>query len=146
MDLRPPQEGPRTGRESAPARARIPANTLIEVKLEMEGEIEAVQNEGTSTALFHIAQMPGESAKLPPRPNCGSWPGARIARAPGMIDTAWLRPGAGGQFARHGLSNMSLRAQSVGGRLRIDSAPMRGTTVTATFSLRKSVVVPSVGR
>ena len=40
----------------------------------------------------------------------------------------------------HGLSNMTLRAQAVGGRVEIASQPMKGTTVTARFPFKKAIL------
>ncbi len=150
MDLRPQRMKAHDLGESLRQLVReFRANTLIEVKLEMDGEIEAVLNEGTSTALFHIAQ---EALANAAKHAAATELRVVARREDRHVRLEVIDNGVGfdqeqvDNLLGHGLSNMSLRAQSVGGRLRIDSAPMRGTTVTATFPLRKSVVVPSVGR
>ncbi len=55
----------------------------------------------------------------------------------GFLLSQLLRP----EFSRFGMRTMRERAQAVGGKLRIESAPGRGTCITATLPLNSDGVV-----
>ena len=119
------------------------ANTLIEVKLEMEGDFEPVLDEGTSTALFHIAQ---EALANAAKHAAASELRVSVRRLEHEVRLQVIDNGVGfkqdevDSLLGHGLSNMALRAQAVGGRMTITSQQMQGTTVTALFPFRKGIL------
>ncbi len=116
------------------------ANTLVEIKLEMEPEVAMLLDEGIATALFHIAQEAlANAAKHAAATELHVTLGRADRQACLKVSDngVGFEPGQADRLLGHGLSNMSLRAQSVGGKLEVESAPMQGTTLTATVPLRK---------
>lgn len=119
------------------------ANTLIEIKLEMEGDFEPVLDEGTSTALFHIAQ---EALANAAKHAAATELRVSVRRMEHEVRLQVIDNGVGFEqetvdsLLGHGLSNMTLRAQAVGGRIEINSKPMQGTTITAFFPFKKAVL------
>jgi signal transduction histidine kinase len=119
------------------------ANTLIEIKLEMEGDFESVLDEGTSTALFHIAQ---EALANAAKHATATELRVSVRRMEREVQLQVVDNGVGfdenqvDSLLGHGLSNMALRAQAVGGRMTISSKPMQGTTVTALFPFKKAIL------
>ncbi len=141
MDLRPQRMQARDLGESLRQLVReFRANALVEIQLNMDSGIEQVLDEGTSTALFHIAQ---EALA-----NAAKHAGATELRVvvERLDHHVCLRvydngvgfdPSQVDQLLGHGLSNMTLRAQAVGGQLEIESKPVEGTTIKAILPFRK---------
>lgn len=144
MDMRPQRMEVHNLGESLRQLVReFRANTLVEIKLRLDSGIEQVLDEGTSTALFHIAQEALANA-------------AKHATATELQvlvelldhhvclrvcdDGVGFEPEEIDRLLGHGLSNMSLRAQSVGGRMEVDSMPMNGTTIRAVFPFKKDML------
>ena len=119
------------------------ANTLIEVKLEMASDVESFLDEGTSTALFHIAQ---EALANAAKHAAATELRVSVRRLEREVQLQVIDNGVGFEqdevdsLLGHGLSNMTLRAQAVGGRVEIASQPMKGTTVTARFPFKKAIL------
>ncbi|MBN1965325.1 MAG: GAF domain-containing protein [Anaerolineae bacterium] len=116
------------------------ANTLTEIKLELDKDVEGVLDESTSTALFHIAQ---EALANAAKHAAASELRVNVHRSESAVlltvhdDGAGFDPEAVDSLLGHGLSNMQLRAQAVGGDLSITSHRMDGTTVQATFPFKR---------
>ncbi len=121
------------------------ANTLIDIDLKFNGNVEAVLDENTSTALFHIAQ---EALANAAKHAAASELRVEVSRLDRYVQLIVSDDGIGfeiddvDRLLGHGLSNMTLRAQAVGGRLELNSAPMQGTTIKALFPFRKEELVP----
>lgn len=118
------------------------ANTLLDVKLTMDPDITEVLDEGTSTALFHIAQ---EALANAAKHAAATELRVVVERLERRVSLRVMDDGVGfnndqaDQLLGHGLSNMTLRAQSVGGRLSVDSTVDEGTTIKATFPFKKEL-------
>ena len=121
------------------------ANTLIDIDLKFNGNVEAVLDENTSTALFHIAQ---EALANAAKHAAASELRVEVSRLDRYVQLVVSDDGIGfevddvDRLLGHGLSNMTLRAQAVGGRLELNSAPMQGTTIKALFPFKKEELVP----
>lgn len=119
------------------------ANTLVEIQLQLDSGIEQVLDEGTSTALFHIAQ---EALANAAKHATATELKVLVERLEHHVSLKVCDDGVGfepeqiDRLLGHGLSNMNLRAQSVGGRLEVESLPMNGTTVRAVFPFRKDIL------
>ncbi|GAB4575985.1 MAG: hypothetical protein Kow0077_30230 [Anaerolineae bacterium] len=119
------------------------ANTLVEIKLKLDPGIAEVLDEGTSTALFHICQ---EALANAAKHATATELKVIIERLDRQVCLQVVDDGVGfdpdqiDRLLGHGLSNMVLRAQSVGGRLEIDSKPMQGTTVRAYFPFKREIL------
>ncbi len=140
MDLRPQRMRVHDLSESLRRLVReFRANTLIEVQLSMGEDVEDVLDESTSTALFHIAQ---EALANAAKHAAATELRLQVQRNDHNVRLIVSDDGVGFDPAKvesllgHGLSNMALRAQAVGGDLEITSAPMQGTTVRATFPFK----------
>lgn len=120
------------------------ANTLVEIHLQFEVGVEAVLDEGKSTAVFHIAQ---EALANAAKHATATELKVIVERKVNQVHLRVCDDGVGfdpeqiDRLLGHGLSNMSLRAQSVGGRLEVESEPMRGTTVRAIFPFKRDMLV-----
>ncbi len=146
MDLRPQRMQAHDLGESLRQLVReFRANTLVDVKLNMDDDIETVLDEGTSTALFHIAQ---EALANAAKHAAATELQVIVERLDHHIclrvrdNGVGFEPGHVDQLLGHGLSNMTLRAQAVGGLLEIETAPVVGTTVKATFPFTKGYLGP----
>lgn len=120
------------------------ANTLVEIQLQFMPGVEEVLDEGTSTALFHIAQ---EALANAAKHATASELKVIVERLEHTVrlqvcdDGVGFNPEQIDRLLGHGLSNMALRAQSVGGRLEVLSELMQGTTVQATFPFKRGMLV-----
>jgi signal transduction histidine kinase len=144
MDMRPQRMQAHDLSESLRQLVReFRANTLVEVKLQLDQGVEAVLNEGTSTALFHIAQ---EALANAAKHATASELKVIVERQNQHVSLRVCDDGVGfdpeqiDRLLGHGLSNMTLRAQAVGGQLSVQSQPMQGTTVQATFPFKKDSI------
>lgn len=120
------------------------ANALVDVTLDVPDDLGEDLGEQTSTALFLIAQ---EALA-----NAAKHAGAtslllQVRRLDGKaIELVVQDDGAGFDVTHteailgHGLSNMHLRALSVGGRLDVQSEQGKGTTVTATLPILLRII------
>ena len=141
MDLRPQRMKAHDLGESMRQLVReFRANTLVEVTLEMDPHVEDVLDEGTSTALFHIAQ---EALANAAKHATASELKVKIRRLEYNVslevcdDGVGFNPEQSDRLLGHGLSNMNLRAQAVGGSLEVESQAMQGTTVRAVFPFKR---------
>ncbi|NPV66504.1 MAG: GAF domain-containing protein [Anaerolineae bacterium] len=120
------------------------ANTLVEIKLKVEPGIEEVLDEGTSTALFHIAQ---EALANAAKHAAASELKVIVERLERDVRLQVCDDGVGfdpdqiDRLLGHGLANMTLRAQAVGGQLEVESRPMQGTTVRALFPFKREQIL-----
>jgi signal transduction histidine kinase len=142
MDMRPQRMKAHDLAESLRQLVReFRANTLVEVKLEMVPDVEDVLDEGTSTALFHIAQ---EALANAAKHATASELKVQVEIVRKQVSLKVCDNGVGfapdqiDRLLGHGLSNMTLRAQAVGGKLEVTSKPMDGTVVHALFPFKKA--------
>ncbi len=120
------------------------ANTLVEIKLRVEPGIEEVLDEGTSTALFHIAQEALANAAKHAAATELKVVVERLERDVRLLvcdDGVGFDPDQIDRLLGHGLANMTLRAQAVGGQLEVESQPMQGTTIRALFPFKKEQIL-----
>lgn len=115
------------------------ANTLVDITLDVPRDIGVDLGEQTSTALFLIAQ---EALANAAKHAYATELTVEVRRLDHNAVVLQVHDNGRGFDAvktdailGHGLSNMQLRAASVGGRLDIRSEPSRGTTVTATLPI-----------
>lgn len=141
MDMRPQRMRAHDLNESLKQLVReFRANTLVDVQLEVVADVEALLDEGTSTALFHIAQ---EALANAAKHSAATELKVEVTSEDHVVNLHVIDNGAGfvlnqaDSLLGHGLSNMTLRAQAVGGRLSVESAPMQGTRVIAVFPIKK---------
>jgi len=116
----------------------------VEIKLKVEPGIEEVLDEGTSTALFHIAQ---EALANAAKHAAASELKVIVERLERDVclqvcdDGVGFDPDQIDRLLGHGLANMNLRAQAVGGRLEVESRPMQGTTIRALFPFKQEQIL-----
>ncbi len=139
LDLRPERfEGTDLSMALDKLAREFQANTLASVQVSYDRTLNSRLDERTAVAAFHIIQEALANA-------------AKHAAATHLDVSVVLRKGEvvldvrdnGRGFALedtterlgHGLSNMQLRARSIGGRLEVVSEPGRGTAVTAYLPL-----------
>ncbi len=141
MDLRPQRTKVSDLNQSLHRLVReFHANTLTEITLDIDSGIEHALDESTSAALFHIAQ---EALANAAKHAEATQLRVSVRRDNNHISLVVRDDGVGfdqnevERLLGHGLSNMSLRARTVGGRLLVESAPSAGTTVTAIFPAKK---------
>ncbi len=141
MDLRPQRTKVSDLNQSLHRLVReFHANTLTEITLDIDSGIEHALDETTSTALFHIAQ---EALANAAKHAEATQLRVSVRRENNHVSLVVRDDGVGfdqnevERLLGHGLSNMSLRARTVGGRLLVESAPSAGTTVTAIFPAKK---------
>jgi len=141
MDLRPQRTKVSDLNQSLHRLVReFHANTLTEITLDIDSGIEHALDESTSAALFHIAQ---EALANAAKHAEASQLRVSVRRDNNHISLVVRDDGVGfdqnevERLLGHGLSNMSLRARTAGGRLLVESAPSAGTTVTAIFPAKK---------
>ncbi len=144
MDMRPQRMDVRNLGDSLRQLVReFRANTLVEIKLKFDPDIEEVLDEGTSTALFHIAQ---EALANAAKHATATELRVVVERLDRNVCLRVSDDGVGfaaeqiDRLLGHGLSNMTLRAQAVGGRLEVNSLPMHGTTISAFFPFKRSIL------
>ena len=109
-------------------------NSLVEANLVVDGgrELSSVLTDDQVTNLFHIAQEALSNVQKHARASSVE---ARLTTQNGVLRLAisdngvGFAPGRGTEPAHRGLRNMSERAQSLGGRLSLESAPGKGTSV-----------------
>lgn len=141
MDLRPQRTKVSDLNQSLNRLVReFHANTLTEITLDIDSGIEHALDESTSAALFHIAQ---EALANAAKHAGATQLRVSVRRDNNHVNLIVRDDGVGfdqnevERLLGHGLSNMSLRARTVGGRLSVESAPSAGTTVTAIFPAKK---------
>jgi len=141
MDLRPQRTKVSDLNQSLHRLVReFHANTLTEITLDIDSGIEHALDESTSAALFHIAQ---EALANAAKHAEATQLRVSVHRDNNHISLVVRDDGVGfdqnevERLLGHGLSNMSLRARTAGGRLLVESAPSAGTTVTAIFPAKK---------
>jgi signal transduction histidine kinase len=118
------------------------ANTLVDISLDMSPGVTNDLGEATSTALFLIAQEALANAAKHANATTLS---LKIRRVEDLYVTLEVKDNGTGFNALgtepiigHGLSNMQLRANAVGGRLQIRSKPGQGTTIKVALPLSSS--------
>jgi len=125
--------------------AEFQANTLAHVDVGYDAKIDGHLNEKTATAAFHIVQ---EALANAAKHAAASHLDVVIVLKGNEIVVGVRDNGRGfrredtDQRLGHGLSNMELRARSIGGRLRVDSQPGEGTVVTAYLPLPEGYKSP----
>jgi signal transduction histidine kinase len=115
------------------------ANSLVDIALDVPVDVGDDLGEATSTALFLIAQ---EALANATKHASATSLSVRVRRLDGRHVALTVKDNGVGFDSEgteavigHGLSNMQLRANAVGGRLHIRSEPGMGTTVTATLPI-----------
>jgi len=114
------------------------ANTLADVSLHYNSEINGNLNEQVATAAFHIVQ---EALANAAKHAAATHLSVSVELQDGELvlnvqdNGRGFSPGEKSHPLGHGLSNMELRARAVGGRVMITSAPGKGTQVTACLPL-----------
>ena len=109
-------------------------NSLVEANLVVDGgrELSSVLTEDQVTNLFHIAQEALSNVQKHARASSVE---ARLTTQNGVLRLAisdngvGFAPGRDTEPGHRGLRNMAERAQSLGGRLSLESAPGKGTSV-----------------
>jgi GAF domain-containing protein len=109
-------------------------NSLVDANLVVDGgrDLSSMLTEDQVTNLFHIAQEALANAQKHARASVVE---ARLTTRNGVLRLAisdngvGFAPGLGTEPGHGGLSNMAERAQSLGGRLSLESAPGKGTSV-----------------
>ncbi len=139
LDLRPERF---EGTDLAAALRRLAhefqANTLATVDVQYDHAINGQINERMAVAAFHIVQ---EALANAAKHAAASELDVRLAVDGDQLLLKVADNGRGFNIADanerlgHGLSNMQLRAHSVGGRLSVQSAPGEGTEIVAVLPL-----------
>jgi two-component system sensor histidine kinase DegS len=109
-------------------------NSLVDANLVVDGgrDLSPVLTEDQVTNLFHIAQEALANVQKHAR---ASTVEARLTTRNGVLRLAisdngvGFAPGRDSEPSHRGLRNMAERAQSLGGRLSLESAPGKGTSV-----------------
>jgi len=121
------------------------ANTLVQVNLEVDSDIEEGLADNCRQALFHITQ---EALANVAKHAHASMVSVELGRLHGRVVLNIQDNGAGfdsekiGGIPGHGLSNMAVRARSLGGDLTVTSAPGEGAHVRAVISAQATANVP----
>jgi signal transduction histidine kinase len=139
LDLRPERfEGTNLAIALDRLAREFQANTLADVDLSYDGKLSGHLNEKTATAAFHIVQEALANAAK----HAAATHLSVIAAKMGPEAVIGVRDNGRGfdedepqRRLGHGLSNMQLRARSVGGRLKVRSKPGEGTLITAYLPL-----------
>jgi two-component system sensor histidine kinase DevS len=144
FDLRPDalKSASFTGALSALIR-ELRVNSLIEANLVMDGarDIDTKLSNDQATSLFHIAQEALANVQKHAR---ASLVEARLTTQNGLLRLAiadngvGFAPGRATRSSQRGVRNMMERAQTLGGRFSVESAPGKGTLVV--------VEIPVMGR
>lgn len=123
------------------------ANTLVQVSMEIADDVEGGLADQCRLALFHITQ---EALANVAKHAHASKVSVKLGRLDGWVVLGVEDDGAGfdsnniGGIPGHGLSNMAVRAQSLGGNLSVTSAPGQGTRVQAVMPVQASAGAPPV--
>jgi signal transduction histidine kinase len=121
------------------------ANTLVQVNVEVADDIEDELADHCRLALFHITQ---EALANVAKHAHASKVRVKLDRLDGWVVLQVEDDGAGfdsdniGGIPGHGLSNMAVRAHSLGGNLTVTSALGRGTRVQAVMPIQASAATP----
>ena len=117
------------------------ANTLADVSLQFDPQANNRLSDHTASAAFHIAQEAiANTAKHAAATNLG----VCISVEDGYVVVDIQDNGRGfsvedvDQYLGHGLSNLDIRARSVGGHVQIQSVPGQGTKVKAYLPTQPS--------
>jgi len=116
-------------------------NSLIEANLVVDGgrDLASKLTEEQVTNLFHIAQEALANVQKHARASAVE---ARLTTRNGVLRLAisdngvGFAPGRGADPSHRGLRNMAERAQGLGGRFSVQSAPGQGTSVAAEIPIR----------
>jgi signal transduction histidine kinase len=121
------------------------ANTLVQVSVEVADDIEDELADHCRLALFHITQ---EALANVAKHAHASRVTVKLDRLDGWVVLSVEDDGAGfdsdniGGIPGHGLSNMAVRAHSLGGNLTVTSAPGHGTRVQAVMPIQAAAAAP----
>lgn len=121
------------------------ANTLVQVNVEVADDIEDELADHCRLALFHITQ---EALANVAKHAHASRVTVKLDRLDGWVVLSVEDDGAGfdsdniGGIPGHGLSNMAVRAHSLGGNLTVTSAPGHGTRVQAVMPIQAAAAAP----
>ena len=146
MDLQPAriQDGPLTLALEQLVR-EFRANTLVQVNLDVASDIEDGLADNCRLALFHITQ---EALANVAKHAHASTVELKLDRLHSWVVLSIEDDGAGfesdniGGIPGHGLSNMAVRSNSLGGDLTVTSAPGEGTSVQAVIPLHPPLDAP----
>jgi len=114
------------------------ANTLIQTDLQVEAEGDIGLTQAQASGLFHIAQEALANVAKHARARQVT---VILARDQGRVTLTVQDDGRGFDMSHvtpyegHGLRNMEARARLLGGRLTVDSAIGRGTTIKVTVPI-----------
>ncbi|MEN8098233.1 MAG: GAF domain-containing sensor histidine kinase [Chloroflexota bacterium] len=121
------------------------ANTLVNVQVDVAPDIDEGADDPCCLALFHITQEALANVAKHAR---ASSVNISLGRLGDRIILDVTDDGAGfdsqeiGGIPGHGLSNMAVRAQTLGGDLTVTSSPGEGTHVVAVVPVQASVSLP----
>jgi len=121
------------------------ANTLVQVTLEVDGDVDDGLADNCRLALFHITQEALANVAKHAR---ASTVNVRLGSLHDRVVLNVEDDGAGfdsdriGGIPGHGLSNMALRARSLGGNLTVSSTVGKGTHVRAVLPAQATSDVP----
>lgn len=121
------------------------ANTLVQVNLEVASAVEEGLADTSRLALFHITQ---EALANVAKHAHASSVTVDLSRLHDRVVLCVADDGTGfdsgkvGGIPGHGLSNMAVRARSLGGDLTVVSAPGEGTRVRAVIPSQATVNIP----
>ncbi len=139
LDLRPIRfEGANLTAAIAMLAREFQANTLADIRLECDPQVDHGLNEQIATAAFHIVQEAlANAAKHAAATTLSVSIDVQDEQLVlGVRDNGiGFDPDKANHRLGHGLSNMKLRVRSVGGRMEITSAPGKGTAITAYLPL-----------
>jgi signal transduction histidine kinase len=139
LDLRPERfEGTNLAAALDRLAREFQANTLADVDVSYDGKLSGQLDEKSAAAAFHIVQ---EALANAAKHAAATHLSVIVARMGPEVVIGIRDNGRGFDEDKpqerlgHGLSNMQLRARSVGGRLKVRSRPGEGTLVTAYLPL-----------
>jgi signal transduction histidine kinase len=121
------------------------ANTLVQVNVNIQGDIDAGLAENCRLAVFHITQ---EALANVAKHAHASSVQVKLSKLHNRIVLTVEDDGVGfdsekiGGIPGHGLSNMAVRCRSLGGDLTVTSAPGDGTVVRAIVPAKPTDQVP----
>ncbi len=123
------------------------ANTLVQVTLEVDGDVDDGLADNCRLALFHITQEALANVAKHAR---ASTVNVRLGRLHDRVVLDVEDDGAGfdsdriGGIPGHGLSNMAFRARSLGGNLTVSSTVGKGTHVRAVLPAQATSELPQM--
>ena len=121
------------------------ANTLVQVRLDLASDIDTGLADNCCLALFHITQ---EALANVAKHAYSSTVTVRLGRLHDRVVLSVEDDGVGfdsdkiGGIPGHGLSNMAVRARSLGGELTVSSSPGEGTRVRAIIPAQPTTSHP----